>query len=180
MLIYLLSRYFLLYSFFIKFDFLFYFFIEMANSANPVDDFMYRLSVDIFGEDIVDNTNTSQYYPQLQSDAPYYPRHANLPLHPQSNYIPHHSQYVSTSHEIIEESPLQVLTAPFSAAETPTSSVPPSSMEARPSEKKRKTTSPSYDAPWRRFYEQTKDVSGVILSGRCKVKNYNFFIDILR
>jgi hypothetical protein len=41
--------------------------------------------------------------------------------------------------------------------------------------KKRNTTSPSYDAPWWRFYEQTKDASGVMLSGRCKVKNYKAF-----
>jgi hypothetical protein len=39
----------------------------MANSPNPVDDFMHRLSVDIFGEDIVDNTNPLQYYPQSQA-----------------------------------------------------------------------------------------------------------------
>jgi SRSO17 transposase len=48
-------------------------------------------------------------------------------------------------------------------------------MEAGPSEKKRKTVGPSYDAPWWRFYEQTKDASGVMLSGRCKVKNYKTF-----
>jgi hypothetical protein len=96
-----------------------YFFIEMTNSPNPVDNFMHRLSVDIFGEDIVDNTNPSQYYPQ--ANAPYYPRYANLQLHPQSTYIPqdlnyqlqqtptftvpHHPQYASNSHEITEESP---------------------------------------------------------------------------
>jgi hypothetical protein len=152
----------------------------MTNPPNPVDDFLHQLSVDIFGENIVDNTNPS-----------YYPRHANLSLHPQSNYIPqdlnyqpqqtptfttpHHSQYASSSHEITEESPSQVPTAPSSAAETPTSSVPPSPMEARPSEKKRKTTGPSYDAPWWRFYEQTKDASDVMLSGRCKVKNCKVF-----
>jgi hypothetical protein len=51
----------------------------MSNPPNPVDDFMHQLSVDIFGEDIVDNTNPSQYYQQPQADAPYYPRHANLP-----------------------------------------------------------------------------------------------------
>jgi hypothetical protein len=48
-----------------------------------VDDFMHQLSMDIFGEDVVDNTNPSQYYQQPQADAPYHPRHANLPLHPQ-------------------------------------------------------------------------------------------------
>jgi hypothetical protein len=48
-------------------------------------------------------------------------------------------------------------------------------MEAGPSEKKRKTTGPSYDAPWWHFYEQTKDVSGVMLSGRCKIKKYKTF-----
>jgi hypothetical protein len=62
-----------------------YFFIEMTNPPNPVDDFMHRLSVDIFGEDVVDNTNPSQYYKQ--------PQHANLPLHPQSNYIPQDLNY---------------------------------------------------------------------------------------
>jgi tricorn protease-like protein len=36
-----------------------------------MDDFMHWLSVDIFGEDVVDNTNFSQYYPQ--NNAPYYP-----------------------------------------------------------------------------------------------------------
>jgi hypothetical protein len=82
----------------------------------------------------------------------------NLPLHPQSNYIledlnyqsqqtptfttPHHPQYTSSSHEITEESPSQVPTAPSSGAETPISSVPPSPMEVRPSEKKRKTVAP--------------------------------------
>jgi hypothetical protein len=35
-------------------------------------------------------------------------------------------------------------------------------MEARPSEKKRKTAGPSYDALWWRFYEQTKDARSVI------------------
>jgi hypothetical protein len=121
---------------------IFFFFIEMTNSSNPV-------SVDIFCEDVVDNTNPSQYYQQPQIDAPYYPRHANLSFHPQSNYIPqdlnyqpqqtpiftipHHPQYVSSSHEITEESPSQVLTAPSSAVETPTSSVPPSPTEVRPS-----------------------------------------------
>jgi hypothetical protein len=93
----------------------------------------------------------------------------NLPLHPQLNYIPrdlnyqpqqtptfttpHHPQYASSSHEITEESPSQVPTTPSSAVETPTSSVPRSIMEARPSEKKMKTAGPSYDAPWWRFYE---------------------------
>jgi hypothetical protein len=96
------------------------FFIEMTNPPNPVDDFIHRLSVDIFDEDVVDNTNPSQYYQHPQADAPYYPRHANLPLHPQSNYISqdlnyqpqqtptfttsHHPQYASSSHEITEES----------------------------------------------------------------------------
>jgi hypothetical protein len=79
MLIYFLSKYFFLYSFFIKFNFLFYFFYKMANSPNSVDDFMHRLSVDVFGENVVDNTNLSQYYPQSQADALYYPRHTNLP-----------------------------------------------------------------------------------------------------
>jgi hypothetical protein len=68
--------------FFIKFDFLYYiFFIEMT-TPNLVDDFIHRLSVDIFDEDIVDNTNPSKtqyYYPQ--ANAPYYPRHMSLPLH---------------------------------------------------------------------------------------------------
>jgi hypothetical protein len=48
-------------------------------------------------------------------------------------------------------------------------------MEARPSKKKRKTAGPSYDAPWWHFYEQTKDASCVMLSGRYKVKNYKVF-----
>jgi hypothetical protein len=48
-------------------------------------------------------------------------------------------------------------------------------MEAGLSEKKRKTVDPSYDAPWWRFYEQTKDTSGVLLSERCKIKNYKVF-----
>jgi hypothetical protein len=86
MLIYFLSRCFFLYSFFIKFDSLFYFFIEMTNSPNSVDDFMHRLSVDIFGEDVVDNTNLSKYYPQ--ANALYYSQHVNLSLHPESTYIP--------------------------------------------------------------------------------------------
>jgi hypothetical protein len=162
MLIYFLSRYFFLYSFFIKFDSLFYFFIEMENPPNPVDDFMHRLSVNIFGKDVVDNTNPSQYYPQ--DNVSYYLRHANLSLHPQSTYIsqdlnyqpqqtsifttPHHPQYASNSHEITEKSSSQVPTAPSSVATTPTSSVPPSPMEAGPSEKKRKTVGPSYNAPW--------------------------------
>jgi hypothetical protein len=124
-----------------------------------------------------------------------YPRHANLPLHPQSTYIPqdinyepqqtpiftisHHPQYASNSCEITEESSSQVSTAPSSATETPTSSVPPSPMEAGLSEKKRKIANPFYDAPWWRFYEQTNDMSGVMLSGRCKVKNIKLFTDIL-
>jgi hypothetical protein len=90
------------------------FFIEMTTHSNSVDDFMYHLSVDIFGEDVVDNINPSQYYQQSQAVAPYYPRHANLPRHPQLNYIPrdviyqpqqtptfttpHHPQYASSSH----------------------------------------------------------------------------------
>jgi hypothetical protein len=89
--------------------------------------------------------------------------------------IPNHPQYASSSHEITEESPSQVPTAPSSAAETSTSSVPPSPIEAGPSEKKRKTTSPSYDAHWWHFYEQTNNASGVMLSGRCKVKNCKVF-----
>jgi hypothetical protein len=36
----------------------------MTNPPNLVDDFMHRLSVDIFDEDVVDNTNPSQYYQQ--------------------------------------------------------------------------------------------------------------------
>jgi hypothetical protein len=48
-------------------------------------------------------------------------------------------------------------------------------MEAGPLEKKRKTACHSYDVPWWHFYEQTKDVSGVILSRICKVKNYKAF-----
>jgi hypothetical protein len=112
----------------------------MTNHPNSVDDFLHWLSVNIFGEDVVDNTKPSQYYPQ--ANALYYPRHENLPFHPQSTYIPqdlnyqtqqtptftppHHPQYASSSHEITEESPSQVPIAPSSAAETPTSSVPPS------------------------------------------------------
>jgi hypothetical protein len=111
----------------------------------------------------------------------------NLPLHPQSTYIPqylnyqpqqtpifttpHHPQYTSSSHKITEESTSQVPTALSSAAKTPTSSVPPSPIEAGPSEKKRKTAGPFYDAPWWHFYEQTMDASDVMLSRRCKVKN---------
>jgi hypothetical protein len=56
------------------------FFIEMTNPSNPMDDFMHRLRVDIFGEDVVDNTNPSQYYQQSQTGAPYYSRHANRPI----------------------------------------------------------------------------------------------------
>jgi hypothetical protein len=121
--------------------------------------------VDIFCEDIVDNTNPSQtQYYNPQTNSPYYPRHANLPLHPQLTYIPqdlnyqsqqtptftapHRPQYTSSSHDIIEESPSQVLNALSSAAETPTSSIPLLSMEAGPSEKKRKTADPSHDASW--------------------------------
>jgi hypothetical protein len=112
----------------------------MESPPNPVDDFMHWLSVDIFCEDVVDNTNPSQYY--SQANAPYYPRHANLPLHPQLTYIPenlnyqaqqtsiftalHHPQYASSSHNIIEESPSQVPTALSSVAETLISNVPPS------------------------------------------------------
>jgi hypothetical protein len=48
-------------------------------------------------------------------------------------------------------------------------------MEAGPSEKKRNTADPSYDEPWWRFYEQAKDVSSVMLSERCKIKNYKVF-----
>jgi hypothetical protein len=48
-------------------------------------------------------------------------------------------------------------------------------MKAIPSEKKRKIVDPSYDAPWWYFYEQTKDASGVMLNGRCKIKNYKVF-----
>jgi hypothetical protein len=51
-------------------------------------------------------------------------------------------------------------------------------MEAGPSEKKRKIAGPSYDASWWRFYEQIKDANGVILNGRCKIKNYNAFLPI--
>jgi hypothetical protein len=163
----------------------------MTNPANLMDDFIHRLSVDIFREDVVDNINLSQYYQQSQADAPYYPRYTNLSLHPQSNYIsqdlnyqpqqtptfttPHHPQYASSSYEITEESSSQVPTASSSVVETPTSSVPPTSMEVRPSEKKRKTVGPSYDAPWWHFYEQIKNASGVMLSGRCKVKIYKVF-----
>jgi hypothetical protein len=32
----------------------------MTTPPNSVDDFMHRLSMNIFGEDIVDNTNPSQ------------------------------------------------------------------------------------------------------------------------
>jgi hypothetical protein len=49
-------------------------------------------------------------------------------------------------------------------------------MEAGPSEKKRKITGPSYDAPWWHFYEQIKDASGVMLNGRCKVKKLQSFL----
>jgi hAT family C-terminal dimerisation region len=121
--------------------------------------------VDIFCEDIVDNTNPSQtQYYNPQTNASYYSRHANLPLYPQSTYmpqdlnyqsqqtptftVPYHPQYTSSSHDITKESPSQVLTAPSSVTKTPISSVPPSSMETGPSEKKRKTADPSYNASW--------------------------------
>jgi hypothetical protein len=45
----------------------------------------------------------------------------NKPLHLLHRICP---QYTSSSHDIIEKSPSQVLTAPSSAAETPNSSVP--------------------------------------------------------
>jgi hypothetical protein len=48
-------------------------------------------------------------------------------------------------------------------------------MEAEPSKKKEEDSWPSYDTPWWHFYEQIKDASGVILSGRCKVKKYKAF-----
>jgi hypothetical protein len=55
---------------------------------------MHRLNVDIFGEDIVDNTNPSQtQYYNPQANASYYPRHANLPLHSQSTCIPQYLNY---------------------------------------------------------------------------------------
>jgi hypothetical protein len=58
----------------------------MITPHNLVDDFMHRLSADIFDEDIVENTNPSQIqYYNSKTNAPYYPRHAKLPLHPQSN-----------------------------------------------------------------------------------------------
>jgi hypothetical protein len=48
-------------------------------------------------------------------------------------------------------------------------------MEARPSEKKRKTAGPSYDALWWHFYEQIKDASSVMLNGWWKIKNCKAF-----
>jgi hypothetical protein len=94
----------------------------MTTPPNFVDDFMYLLSVNIFGEDVVDNINPSQtQYYNPQTNAPYYLRYANLPLHPQSMYIPqdlnyqpqqtptftapHRPQYTSSFHDITEESP---------------------------------------------------------------------------
>jgi hypothetical protein len=52
-------------------------------------------------------------------------------------------------------------------------------MEAKPSEKK-KTSGPSYDASWWRFYEQMKDVNGVMLSGGVKLKITKLFTNIIR
>jgi hypothetical protein len=45
-------------------------------------------------------------------------------------------------------------------------------MEAKSTEKRKRSLIQTYDAPWRRFYEMTKDVSGVLISVKYKVKNY--------
>jgi hypothetical protein len=65
----------------------------------------------------------------------------------------HRPQFTSSFHDITKKSSSQVPTTPSSAIETPTSSVPPLPIEAGPSEKRRKTVGPSYDASWWHFYE---------------------------
>jgi hypothetical protein len=133
---------------------------------HSVDDFLYWFSVEIFGED---------YYldPNASSSEPIYHRHDNLPLPQDFNYQPQpQSQQIFTQHEIIEEPPYHVPTPPSSVAKTPNPSVPPSPMKPEPAGKRKRPLVPTYEAPWWRFYEMTKDASGVLISAKCKVKNY--------
>jgi hypothetical protein len=140
------------------------FFLEMAN--HPVDDFIHQFSVEIFDEDYYPDPNAS-------SSEPVYRRHDNLPLPQNLNYQPQpQSQQTFTQHEIIEELQSHVPTPPSSVVETPNPSVPPSPMEAEPTGKRKRPFIPTYDAPWWHFYEMTKDASGVLISAKCKVKNY--------
>jgi hypothetical protein len=44
-------------------------------------------------------------------------------------------------------------------------------MEIEPAGKRKRPLVPTYDAPWWRYYEITKDASGVLISAKCKVKN---------
>jgi hypothetical protein len=60
---------------------------------------------------------------------------------------------------------------------TPNSSVPPSLKETQPTEKRKRPGIPTYDVPWWCFYEMSKDMSGILISAKCKVKNYK--VDIL-
>jgi hypothetical protein len=122
--------------------------------------------VEIFGED---------YYldPNASSSEPIYRQHDNLPLPQDLNYQAQpQCQQTFTQHEIIKEPPSHILTPPSFVAETPNTSVPPSPMEAELAGKRKRPLVPTYDAPWWHFYEMTKDASGVLISAKCKVKNY--------
>jgi hypothetical protein len=136
----------------------------MAN--HPVDDFLHRFIVEIFGEDYYPDPNASS----SESD---YRRHDNLPLPQDLNYqLQPQSQQIFTQHEIIVEPPSHVPAPPSSVVETPNPSVPPSPMKAEPAGKRKRPLVPTYDAPWCGFYEMTKDASDVLISAKCKVKNY--------
>jgi hypothetical protein len=54
---------------------------------------------------------------------------------------------------------------------TPDSSVPKSPIKSG-ADKRRKRVSPTYDASWWRYYEQTLGFDGVLINARCKVSNY--------
>jgi hypothetical protein len=122
--------------------------------------------VEIFCEDYYTDPNAS-------SSESVYRRHDNLPLPQDLNYQSQpQSQQTFTQHEIIEEPPSHVPTPPSSVVETPNPSVPPSPMEAKPVRKRKRPLVPTYDVSWWRFHEMTKDASGVLISAKCKVKNY--------
>ena len=155
-----------------------------------VEQMVARISSDLFDYDPPQNQNPN-YYPQIPHAPPqishpppqyfpdlnYYPQNPNIHgdagATASNSTTPYH---ISPQTDPTSALPPRFTTAPGTSLPnepTPDSSVPPSPAEAEGSNrrKRKKPTAPIYDASWWRFYEQTKDGTGKLISARCKVKD---------
>jgi hypothetical protein len=150
-----------------------------SHNLSHAEEMAYRLSVEIFDENMPRSNHPNPYYQQNPNPLhPYYQQipsqqyypsqpHVDPIYNPQitsfsagqgstsfsssSNQYPSNSQY-NTDTTTSGRLPLLHPTSAGCSTPTPDSSVPESSIESG-ADKRRKRAPPTYDAPWWRYYE---------------------------